>query len=223
MRVMTCVALALCLSACDDGVLRAFEPHLALGGAGSGGSNSDPGGGGGGAGAGPVIPTSPLLIDDFEDGDPRAKEPLGWWYRINDGTGLQGWGFEAVSRGTASLYALRTDSTQDFQEWGAAIGVNLMIDEAIPLNLEGYEQLCFVARVDPNTSTSVQVHLLRENLHYVRDVSLSETWNRYCFPLTDFVASDGAVLPANEIQGLQFFFPIKAPFAFYLDDVEVTL
>src|SRR5438045_7348345 len=93
-RACSFVALAACLlCACDDGVLRAFEPHPAApGGVGGAGSSAQGGSGGsGGMGAansagsaGLAPPTSPLLIDDFEDGDMRAKLPLGWWYRVND-------------------------------------------------------------------------------------------------------------------------------------------
>jgi hypothetical protein len=234
MRREISVAFALCLPACDDGVLRAFEPNISvIGGTGNAGSNPEPSagagagavagaGGGAEAGSGSVIPTSPLLIDDFEDGDPRAKEPFGWWYPVNDETGTQGFGIEPVTRGTASLYALRTYSVRDFRDWGAAVGVNLMIGEAAPLNLQGYQQLCFVARVEAGASTSVQAHFLRGKLHYVRELALTETWSRYCLPLTEFVELDGTILPPSDILALQFFLPPKAPFVLGLDDVEIT-
>jgi hypothetical protein len=225
------VALAGCLlGACDDGVLRAFEPRdLALGGGGSEpGPGPEAGAGRGGttsivpvAGAGNAAPTAPLLIDDFEDGDLRAKEPLGWWYPVNDRTATQGFGIEPVSSSTASVYALRTHGS-GFQAWGAAVGVNL-VGDATPLNALGYEELCFVARVEADTGEVIEVHFLRdEDVHYRQVVSLSESWTRYCFPLVDFIGPNEAALVPSELTALQFFFPPGSPFVLWLDDVSVV-
>jgi hypothetical protein len=213
------------LTACDDGSLRAFEPKTsALGGSTGGGVEAEGGGGRGGAAsggsAGAERPTAPLLIDDFEDGDTRAKIPLGWWYPVNDGTSAQGFGIEPASRGTASLYALRTHGT-GFREWGSAVGVDL-VGEATPLDLLSYRELCFFARIDAGSSTFMQVHLLRGGEHYTRDVSLSETWTRYCLPLADFMTQAQTALIPNEIGALQFFFAPTEPFLVWLDDVEVV-
>lgn len=236
------VVLAGCLlAACDDGALRAFQPRAsAPGGAGAAGSNAEAGGGSGGtmsseptagtggsesgepmAGAGGSESSTSRIIDDFEDGDARAKEPLGWWYPVNDETGTQGFGIEPVSRGTASVYALQTHGS-GFRDWGAAVGVNL-VGDSTPLNALSYENLCFSARVDAGNSALLQAHLLRqgEPLHYSQEVSLSESWNRYCLPLVDFLQPDGAPLVPSELIALQIFFPPGAPFAFWLDDVEV--
>jgi hypothetical protein len=216
------------LLACDDGVLRAFEPHAPVVGGGGGAPIAGAGGGGGGttsvdpaAGTGNAGPSSPLLIDDFEDGDSRAEEPLGWWYPVNDKTGTQGFGIEPVSRGTASVYALRTYGS-GFQSWGAALGVNL-IGEAAPLRAQSSEQLCFEARVDADTSNAIEVHFLVEGdeQHYVQSVLLSETWARYCLPLSDFSDLNGAVLVPNALIALQLFFPSGSPFALSLDDVSI--
>jgi hypothetical protein len=216
--------LACCLlTACDDGSLRAFEPTpLVLGGGGGRGSGAEAGGGRGGtaSGAGAAGPTSPLLIDDFEDGDIRAKEPLGWWYPVNDGTGTQGFGIEPVTRGTASIYALRTHGS-GFGDWGAALGVDL-VGDAAPLDLQSYAQLCFLGRVEAGSSTSIQVHLLRGEQHYSREISLSETWTRYCLPLTGFTTLTQSALVPNELIALQFFFTPTEPFLFWVDDVEVV-
>jgi hypothetical protein len=212
-RGLGLVVLAGCLlAACDDGTLRAFEPEvLALGG--RGGTTSAPD-------AGTVnAPSLPLLIDDFEDGDPRAKAPLGWWYPVNDLTGTQGFGIEPVSRGPASIYALRTHGS-GFQDWGSAVGVDL-VGEAAPLDLRSGRELCFVARVEAANSTSLQVHLLSGGQHYTRDVSLSETWTRYCLGLTDFKSLNQEALVPTQLIALQYFFPPTEPFAFWLDDVEV--
>lgn len=216
--------------ACDDGALRAFEPRtVEAGGTGGGGSSSEAGGGRGGttpidapAGAGPAEPSAPLLIDDFEDGDVRSKEPRGWWYPVNDGTGLQGFGVEPVTRGAASVYALRTHGS-GFQEWGAALGVNL-VGDSTPLSLQSYEELCFTARVDAATTTLIQVHFLQEpNRHYSQEISLSETWTQHCLKLRDFRhVEDGTALVADELIALQFFLPPGFPFGLWLDDVEAT-
>lgn len=215
------------LSACDDGSLKAFEPQvLALGGSAGGGPDAEAGGGRGGSASGPIAgagaseATSPLLIDDFEDGDIRAKEPLGWWYPVNDGTGTQGFGVEPVSRGAASIYALRTHGS-GFGDWGSALGVDLS-GEAPSLDLRSFDELCFWARVEAGNSTLIQVHLLRAGQHYTRDVSLSDSWSRYCLPLTDFLSSTRDVLVPDELIALQFFFAPSQPFLFWLDDVEVV-
>lgn len=230
-RMLWTGALAACLlTACDDGLLRVFErrePAIAGGGGGGDGgrAGSAAGGGAGGtqaseAGTSAQGPTSPLLIDDFEDGDARAKEPLGWWYPVNDKTSLQGFGVEPVSGGTASTYALRTHGS-GFQSWGAAVGVDL-VGDATPLDLSSYRQLCFAARVEADSSDWVQVHLLRGDLHYTRDLSLSQTWNRYCIPLVDFMATNQGPLVPSDLIALQFFFAPSSPFAFWLDDVDVV-
>jgi hypothetical protein len=189
------------LTACDDGVLRAFEPA----GAGEGGR--------------PAFVTTPLFIDDFEDGDPRAKLPLGWWYPVNDETSAQGIAIEPIVGGT-SVYALRTHG-RDFLDWGAALGVNL-VGDAAPVKARLEEKLCFAARVEPSAATSTQVHFLdNSDRHYIREQSLTETWARYCLPLSEFVGEDSAFVP-DEIIALQFFFAPRTQFAFWLDDVEIA-
>jgi hypothetical protein len=228
-RACSFVAFAACLlllCACDDGVLHAFEPH-AVDGLGGTGSSVEGGGGRGGmaavnpaAGAGLAPPTSPLLIDDFEDGDMRAKSPLGWWYPINDSTGTQGTGIEPLAGGTGSVYALRTHGS-GFTKWGAAVGLDLT-GESTSLNALGYQKLCFVARVAAGSSSSIQVHLLRDpGVHYQREASVSEVWSRYCLPLADFIGADQEVLVPDELTALQFFFTPEAPFELWLDDIQI--
>lgn len=235
------VTLAGCFSlGCDDGVLRAFEPRSSMlgeaaapgrdpepgGGSGGGGD----GGGGGGSGTGSTQPvagggsggaSSPLLIDDFEDGDARAKEPRGWWYPINDGTGTQGFGIEPIGSGGTSVYALRAHGS-GFELWGAAVGVNL-VGESTPVNALSHEQLCFAARVEAGSNTAVRVLFAREkDQSYSQELSLSQRWARYCLPLRGFAAPDDTALAPNELIALQFFFPPPAPFAVWLDDVEIV-
>lgn len=235
-RALGAVALAasLFVAACDDGALRVFEPReLALvGGGGQGSAGAEAGGAASGtaaseagtaaseAGTSTVGPTAPLLIDDFEDGDPRAKEPLGWWYPVNDKTSLQGFAVEPASNGAASTYALRTHGS-GFQSWGAAVGVDL-VGDATPLDLSSYKELCFLARVEAGSSTSIQVHLLRGDLHYTQDLSVSEAWGRHCLSLVGFKSTNDQVLMPDQLIALQFFFAPSSPFEFWLDDVEVT-
>lgn len=217
------------LPSCDDAVLQAFEPHpVALGGLGGTGAGGGHGGttaggssaGAAGSSAGAAGSPSPLLIDDFEDGDMRAAQPFGSWYRVNDGTAAQGLGIEPFGGGGANIYALRTHGS-DFNDWGAGLGVNLAEDSP-PLNALGYEQLCFRARIEAGTSSSVEVHLLQDpGVPYRRDVSLSESWTRYCFPFADFVAADRSQLMPDKLIALQFFFPPQAGFELWLDDVDL--
>jgi hypothetical protein len=213
------------LLGCDDGVLRAFEPSVSIGGAGAAGSGSEAGGGRGGITVIPVAgagqdPTLPLLIDDFEDGDTRARAPLGWWYPINDETGTQGFGIEPVNGDAESVYALRTHGS-GFQSWGAAVGVNLIGEAGAP-DLRSYQQLCFEARVEAAGSTAIEVHFLRAESHYIHQLSLTDQWSRHCVRLVDFVGLSGMPLVPDQLQALQFFFAPGSPFAFWLDDVEVT-
>ncbi|HKO51136.1 MAG TPA: hypothetical protein VJV79_25680 [Polyangiaceae bacterium] len=224
------------LPACDDAVLRAFEPHsVELGGWGGTGSGGGHGGttagafsagaagasvGAAGSSAGAAGSPSSLLIDDFEDGDMRAKEPLGYWYPVKDGTAAQGTGIEPIGGGGANIYALRTHGS-GFTDWGAGLGVNLAGDST-PLNALGYEQLCFSARIEAGTSSSIQVHLLQDpGVPYERAVSLSESWTRYCLPLANFIAADRSELVPDKLIALQFFFPPKVRFELWLDDVEL--
>jgi hypothetical protein len=220
-RALLYGVLAGCLlSACDDGSLRAFQPSLALGGTGGSGPDGQSGTAPTEAGADGKVPTVPLVVDDFEDGDTIAKMPLGWWYPVNDGTGTQGFGIEPVSGGTASVYALRTHGS-GFQEWGAAVGVDLT-GESMSLNVVSYKQLCFAARVEAGSSTLIQVHLLQGGQHYSQELSLSESWTRYCRPLVDFRGLTDAALVPSELIALQFFFAPGSPFVFWLDDVEIA-
>lgn len=228
-RVAFVCVLGWLLAACDDGVLRAFEPRTVAPST-SGGSVADAGTGGGGsggspsngaAGAGAPSVTTPLLIDDFEDGDTRAKEPLGWWYPVNDGTATQGYGIEPVARGETSVYAIRTHGS-GFQDWGAALGVNLLVGETTPLDARSDEELCFVARVEAGTATLVQVHFVTGGeRHFVRDVSLSDVWTRYCVPLTSFTSGQDPLVPTG-INALQLFFAPRERFELWLDDVEIA-
>lgn len=201
------------------------------GGVSGGGKAPNPEGGGGRGGTTPVEPMAGAagdgtpgapqpLIDDFEDGDMHAKAPIGWWYPVNDGTGTQGTGIEPVNGASGSVYALRTHGS-GFTDWGAAVGVNLAGDAMIPLDAQAFERLCFRARVEPGDSSSLQVHLLRDpGVHYRRDVSLSESWTRYCLPLGDFVSTDQQPLVPDRLIAIQFFFAPNAPFELWLDDVE---
>ena len=223
-RLLFGVLAGCLLSACDDGALRAFQPSLALGGSGGSGPDGQSGTTTAEAGSDGKIPTVPLVVDEFEDGDTIANQPLGWWYPVNDGTGTQGFGIEPVNSGSASVYALRTHGS-GFREWGAAVGVDLT-GESASLSLVAYKQLCFVARIEAGSSTLIQVHLLQGvqgRQHYIQELSFSESWTRYCRPLVDFTTSTGGeTLVPSELTALQFFFAPGSPFMFWLDDVEVT-
>jgi hypothetical protein len=216
--------------------LQAFEPApLDVGGGGAGrgaegvgvGVGGDVGGGGGGGGGGGMANNeqagaagdgaiSPLLVDDFEDGDLGANKPFGAWYPINDGKGTQGFGIEPdSSRGSASVYALRTHGS-GFSDWGSAVGLYMA-----GVDLLSYDNLCFQARVEAGSSTTISVQLLSGDEHYAREVSLSQTWTQYCLPLVDFISTttNEALVPSG-IDTLLFFFRPVDPFLFWLDDVE---
>lgn len=189
------------------------------------------------AGAAGADPSSSLLIDDFEDGDSLAKQPLGVWYPTNDGTApqgqQQGLGIEPAGSDATSVYALRTHGS-GYHLWGAAVGVDLIqrsftgsaAGTAMPLNALGYANLCFRARVEAGATDSIQVHLLRgtdrESDHYTKQLSVSERWDRYCLPLVEFIGPNDVALTPDSLTALQFFFPPQLLFEFWLDDVELT-
>ena len=244
-RALCFGALAACLlAACDDGSLQAFKPRplgvvggsagrgaegVGGGSAGRGAEGGDSGGGGGGgggmanneqAGAAGDGAISPLLLDDFEDGDTLANKPLGFWYPLNDGNGgTQGFGIEPDSSGSTSIYALRTHGS-GFRDWGSAVGLDL-VGDARSLDLLSYDKLCFHARVEAGSSTLISVQLVSGQEHYAREVLLSQTWTQYCLPLVDFISTttDEALVPSG-INTLLFFFRPVDPFLFWLDDVE---
>ncbi|WP_437961232.1 hypothetical protein WME76_17420 [Sorangium sp. So ce119] len=121
------------------------------GGEGAGGAGAGAGGaGGGGAGGGCVVempagepPTSPLLIDDMEDGDntiipveDEVNPRRGYWYVANDANGLQNpaagdfyMSELELPRGD-STWAVNVDADEGFTSWGALFGVRLNTDEA---------------------------------------------------------------------------------------------
>jgi hypothetical protein len=66
------------------------------------------------------------------------------------------------------------------------------------------------------------VHLLQGGQHYIQEVSVSESWARYCRALRDFRGPSQAALVPSGLMALQFFFSPSSPFAFWLDNVEVT-
>jgi hypothetical protein len=133
---------------------------------------------------------------------------------------VQGFGIEPAGTGATSVYALRTHGS-GFQQWGAAVGLDLK-DGLTPLNALDYETLCFSARIESGSSSSIQVHLLRGEQHYSVQLSLTESWTRYCFPLVDFLGPNASALAPDELTALQFFLLPQSQFVLWLDDLDLV-
>jgi hypothetical protein len=177
-------------------------------------------GGTGGVGAGPVIVdlvggTSGLmggtggggdpietLVDDFEDGDTKALDPAGWWYTVNDGTGVQTLSVAEAWVDPERGLVLET-TTADFTGWGAAFGVDVGSYE-FPLG--GLEVSFFVV-----SSREVQVsfHALdASGDHFTTDFSVDGNWREVTVRLDrSFIVDDLGVrsLDLTSLHELQWF------------------
>jgi hypothetical protein len=195
------------LGGCFDGQLTSFGERTTDG---SGGTESDP----------PVPPaTSPLLVDDFEDGDTRAEAEFGWWYTQNDTTGQQAFSVETVADSNGGLAAYSSGS--GFEVWGALIGLDLTLGEGL-YDARSFGGLSLRARVGADSVSSVSVRLIENTeLQFARDVTLTTEWREYHFAFSELspVDDSGRPFDAARVAALQVFVFSSEPFAIWLDDV----
>jgi hypothetical protein len=182
-----------------------------LGGAddGSAGANGAAGSGSSAAGF--------RLIDDFEDGDSHAAGNFGWWWSTNDGTGVQGWGFEPVSGRAGNTLAVRTHGG-DFTEWGAILGVNLRGSSAF--DASAYDALWFWARAEPQSTHSVSAQISDgSGVRGLFAVTLSDEWAEYRVPFDELRSTGGVLVNPETFFTVQFLFPPRQAFDVWFDDL----
>lgn len=169
----------------------------------------------GGAGAGTVIG---LKIDDFEDGDTHAEPPLGWWYKVNDGTGTQSFDVEPSSAKQTGASALHSRG-EGFTGWGAVVGVNFA--GASVIDASGFKTLSFLAvAVGANKQLTVDLIASGDVRYYAPALTLSERSATYRVPLSEFRGKNQTPLDPTQLQGMQLEIPAGAAFDLWLDDVE---
>lgn len=189
--------------------------------------------GSGGAGAAPVVvglvggttglmggagggEPSEFLVDDFEDGDSRAFEPAGWWYTVNDGTGVQ-----VLSVVDASVEPERglvlEVSAAGFTDWGAAFGLDVAAYDFPSAALE----VSFFASA--NREVQVSLHALdASGDHFTTDFLVTTSWKEVTIRLDRlFIVDEVGVrsLDVTTIDELQWFvFDVESTVV-RLDDV----
>src|SRR5687768_12445766 len=205
----TCVcAMGVILGGCFDGELTSFSERTT---GGLGGTGSNP----------PLVPpaSSPLLVDDFEDGDTLAANGFGWWYTQNDTTGEQVFSIETVadSNGGRAAYS----SGSGFEVWGALIGLDFTPGEGL-YDARAFGGLRLRARAGADSVSAVSVRLIENaELQFARDVMLTTEWSEYYFAFSELTPVDdsGRVFDAARLAALQVFVFSSEPFAIWLDDV----
>lgn len=165
-------------------------------------------------------PTSPLLIDDFEDQNTQCAASDGYWYQTSDGTGVQAFAVEADARAGGG-YALHA-SGAGFTTWGSVLGVNLAGTKSY-FDVTGYRALSFWARAAPSSTRTLTVSLLETNLHYQTEIELGEEWREYVFPFRSASVPENAPpFDPAVLSAIQFFVLTAEAFDFWLDDLTFT-
>ncbi len=206
-KVCAC-AIALLLGGCFDGELTSFTERTLEG---PGGTSSDL----------PMVPTarSPLLVDDFEDGDTLAENGFGWWYTQNDTTGDQAFSIEAVADSNGGRAAYSAGS--GFEVWGALIGLDFTPGEGV-YDARSFGGFRLRARVDAGSIRAVSVRLIENaELQFAGDVTLTTEWQEYQFAFSELAPVDdsGPAFDPARLAALQVFVLSSERFAIWLDDV----
>jgi len=206
-KVCLCAIGAL-MGGCFDGELTSFSERTTIG---VGGTGSEP----------PVVAPapSPLLVDDFEDGDTLAENGFGWWYTTNDTTGEQVFSIETVADADGGRAAYSAGS--GFEVWGALVGLDFTPDEGV-YDARGFGALRLRARVDAESISEVSVRLIESaEIQFARDVMFTTEWREYHFEFSELapVHDSGRAFNAAGLAALQLFVFSSEPFAIWLDDV----
>lgn len=162
-----------------------------------------------------------LLLDDFEDGDERGNEPFGWWYLVNDGSGVQEMEIVPadglpVSGDLAAGLVLEV-SSRDFRGWGAAWGVDISQMDESGSALE----LSFSIAASRNMEISFHA-IDGSGDHFTREILLSPSWSRVVTRLDELliVDSDGVrAFESSTATELQWFIFEEAAATIWVDDV----
>jgi hypothetical protein len=180
-----------------------------------GGAGGESRGAPGGAGASPL---ASFKVDDFEDGDTHAEPPLGWWYKVNDGSGTQTFVIESRADKPTGPVGLRSQG-DGFTGWGAVVGVNFAGASAI--DVSDFEALTFWAvAAGANKQVTIDLIAVGDVRYYAPSLTLSDVGAVHRVPLADFRGKDQAPLDATMLQGMQLEIASGAGFDLWLDDVE---
>ncbi|MFZ5890932.1 MAG: hypothetical protein ACOY0T_07770 [Myxococcota bacterium] len=238
-RTLLVLALA---CACSNGALDAFTRELgsggtqgqggsASGGSASGGSASGGSANSGGAQAqGGSGSPSPLLLDNFEDGDTQTLISGGWWYVTND-TG------SSLNVNYSSLGAREGGNAHALRAYGSACPTWCFVGLDLPgqpyLDARSYTRLSFWARAESiSTVRSLSVDVLdgtnvngTDPMHFRKDLTVSESWTNYSLPFDELIPTSGAAslrLDRSKLATIGFWvFTASEPFDILLDDVTL--
>lgn len=162
--------------------------------------------------------TGPFMVDDFEDGDTRARAGLGWWYTQSDTAGQQTFRVENPKEAARGAFSAH-HSGFGFSIWGALFGLDFTQGEGA-LNASGLSALRFQARAGDDSVKHVSARLLDPDRQYAMELELSTEWREYRLPFEALVAVDdsGALLDASRLTQLHIFIFSADYFDLWLDD-----
>lgn len=170
--------------------------------------------------SGAGLPSAPLLVDDFEDGDTQASSGLGWWYTQSDTTGQQNFQIEASGDAETGAFSAHY-SGFGFQVWGALLGLDFTPDEG-HLDARNHRALHFRARAGEDSVTLVSARLLDPDGQYAVELELTTEWRDYELVFDSLLAVDGSAQPfdAARLTQLHIFVFSSDYFDLWLDDFE---
>ena len=221
------------LAGCSDGTLDAFTSEASLGGANTsgGGANTSGGGANTSGGGGVASSATPLLLDDFEDGDNQTLPSGGWWFPTGDGSSTLNVNYATQSiRSGSSTHALRAFGS-GFRGW---CFVGLDLPGQPNLDARAYARVSFWARAEPGSSVrmlsvdvldSTNVNSMDSTaIHFRKDIELVSEWTNYTLLFADFVPTSGSPalrLDRGALATVEFWVFSPDAFDFLLDDVSL--
>lgn len=166
-------------------------------------------------------PISTTVLDDFEDGDLKANDPAGWWYLVNDGTGVQSLAVlpaEEISTLPSGNPSSVLESQADgFSDWGAAVGVDI----AAVVGAESAIEATFT--IAANQDTEVVFHALDgSGSHFTRAFLASPGWSTMTIRLDELFIVEGESVRSFDVKSateLQWFLFGETPKTVWFDNV----
>ncbi len=164
-----------------------------------------------------------FLLDDFEDNDQKSNDPGGWWYSVNDGSGIQTLGLVSssslpVPQSSPSL-VLESES-RNFSSWGAAWGVDI---ESAARATRALEVRFDVAAAE---ATEIEFHAIdATGTHFIRTLQATSAWNTVAIQLHELFVVEGQSVRGFDVVSateLQWFVFSEAPRTVWLDNVWLS-
>ena len=162
------------------------------------------------SGAGAAQAATPIVVDDFEDGDLTSKAGTNW-YKISDSIagGSSRPELEVVADGAGrSKRSLRLSGTltSDFK-FGPFAGVGVSIASETR-DLSGYTGIRFYARGDGGKyRISVPCAAVRDHNEFGKDFTAGPAWRLYSFPFSQLAQQPGWGSPVRwsgrDVQGVE--------------------